>query len=305
MKRVLTAVVLIPIVLLVVLKAPLWVFAAVSGGFALVSVWEYLNLARHFFPDLPRTLTLTMATLLCILLVLELFRGSHGSANGIAASIIFAILFLLPLLLLIAHLRVHDLKDFLPGVALAALTVPYILLPFGSLVVIRSFPSGWFFILWLFFMVWSGDIFAYYVGKNFGKRLIAPQVSPKKTWEGTIASVLGSAAVSWLLCFNVSAIEAWLYHTGVLRGESVFGFSRSLQAPPWWVPLVLAVIINIVAQAGDLIESAIKRGAGVKDSGSILPGHGGMLDRVDALLLAAPVAVLLFIAVLKSFATRS
>jgi phosphatidate cytidylyltransferase len=300
MKRVLTAVVLIPIVLLVVFKAQPWAFALVCGVFALVSAWEYLGLATHFVPSTPRTLTLVLSALLCASVVLTL-RPAGYMLHRIAPVGLMVVLFLYPLVLLVAQLRVKDLREFLSSTALASLTVPYVLLPFGALVAVRSLPSGWFFLVWLFFMVWAGDVFAYYVGKNFGRRLLAPQVSPKKTWEGTIASVLGSALVSWILCANVTRIEAWLYKVQVLESESLLGATPALQAPPWWVPLVLAVVINVVAQCGDLIESAIKRGAGVKDSGSILPGHGGMLDRVDALLLAAPVGVLLFIAVLNYF----
>ncbi|MEO5936942.1 MAG: phosphatidate cytidylyltransferase [Terriglobales bacterium] len=293
MKRVLTAVVLIPIVLVVVFKTPLWVFAAAVGVFALIAAWEYLNIARHLDAGVPVFLGMVQALLFSGLLTFAL--RSEDQRVAIAATAAMAVLLLLyPLLLLVAQMRLADFRSSIASSALASFVVPYVVLPFASLILIRSFNSGWFFIIWLFAMVWSGDIFAYYVGKNFGKRLIAPRVSPKKTWEGTIASVIGSATVSWLLCANVASIEAWLRNSGILVSESVFGSPATLQAPPLWVPLVLAVIINIVAQLGDLAESMLKRAANVKDSGSILPGHGGMLDRVDALLFAAPVGMLLF-----------
>ena len=125
--------------------------------------------------------------------------------------------------------------------------------------------------------MWSGDIFALYIGKNFGKRKLAPRLSPNKTWEGSLASVIGS-----VLC------GMGLYYLG--QYLTVHTTTTALHiAIPAWQMVLLAIVLNIAAQLGDLLESAIKRGAGVKDSGTLLPGHGGILDRIDALLLAAPV----------------
>jgi phosphatidate cytidylyltransferase len=112
-------------------------------------------------------------------------------------------------------------------------------------------------------ITWIGDTVAYFVGRAIGKHPLAPHLSPKKTWEGSVASFAGSMAVGAL-------------------------FSRWLSAP---VPHLLAMAAagNLAGQAGDLLESAYKRSAGVKDSGGLLPGHGGILDRIDALILAIPV----------------
>lgn len=293
MKRILTALVLIPVVLAVVFRAPLWVFAAVAGLFALVAVHEYLRIARSLDSGVPVLLGLTQATILFALLAFALRSGNQNTAISATAAIA-VILLLYPLGLLARQMMLADFRSAVVSTGLASFAVPYVVLPFACLIMVRSFPSGWFFLVWLFAMVWSGDVFAYYVGKNFGKRLIAPRVSPKKTWEGTLASVVGSAVVSWLLCANVARIELWLRASGGLPSESVLEASASLQAPPLWVPLVLAVVINLAAQLGDLAESMIKRAAAVKDSGNILPGHGGMLDRVDALLFAAPIGMLVF-----------
>jgi phosphatidate cytidylyltransferase len=110
---------------------------------------------------------------------------------------------------------------------------------------------------------WAGDTAAYFVGRAIGKYRLAPVLSPKKTWEGTIASILGALLVA-------------------------VAFSRWLSVP---FPHLLGIAAagNIAGQAGDLLESAYKRSAGVKDSGTLLPGHGGILDRIDALILAIPV----------------
>ena len=111
---------------------------------------------------------------------------------------------------------------------------------------------------------WVGDIGAYYIGRPFGKHKLAPQVSPNKSWEGSIASVF----------------------TATLLGSLYL--LRFLPNVPWWQAVALTAAANIAGQFGDLAESAMKRGARVKDSGALLPGHGGFLDRVDSTLFALP-----------------
>jgi phosphatidate cytidylyltransferase len=118
-------------------------------------------------------------------------------------------------------------------------------------------------LLFVLVITWVGDTAAYFAGRAIGKHKLAPVLSPKKTWEGTVASILGALLVAVV-------------------------FTRWLTIP---LPhlLAMAAVGNIAGQAGDLLESAYKRSAGVKDSGSLLPGHGGVLDRIDALILAIPV----------------
>jgi len=118
-------------------------------------------------------------------------------------------------------------------------------------------------LMFVLVITWVGDTAAYFVGRAIGKHPLAPVLSPKKSWEGTIASILGALLVAVV-------------------------FARWFIVP---LPhlLAMAVVGNIAGQAGDLLESAYKRSAGVKDSGSLLPGHGGVLDRIDALILAIPV----------------
>ena len=112
-------------------------------------------------------------------------------------------------------------------------------------------------------LIWAGDMLAYFVGRSLGHLPMAPALSPKKTWEGAIANVIASLLVAVL-------------------------FARWMQADTMNL-LVIAGLANVAGQMGDLIKSAYKRGAVVKDSGTLLPGHGGMLDRIDSLILAAPV----------------
>jgi phosphatidate cytidylyltransferase len=192
------------------------------------------------------------------------------------------VLTLAPSILLAAALRREDLREALPGTALSFFAVPYIGLSLLSLAALRWATAGWFFVLFTFFAVWVGDTAAYYVGRSIGKRKFAARVSPKKTWEGAIASVIGAMAIGVAFAAYAPGLERFsLPHWG------------TLSRPSWWIPALMALVINVAAQLGDLFESLIKRGADVKDSGTLLPGHGGILDRIDALLFAAPVALVL------------
>jgi len=124
------------------------------------------------------------------------------------------------------------------------------------------------------------------VGRSIGRHLMAPRISPKKTWEGAIASMIASLAVGMVLFYYATPLCTALLEWGLIqRRDGIF----TLEQPALVPVLVLTAALNVAAQLGDLVESLIKRGAGVKDSGTILPGHGGMLDRIDALLFAAPV----------------
>ena len=142
---------------------------------------------------------------------------------------------------------------------------------------LREQANGPSLVTFLLCVVWAGDIVAMYVGRTLGRHKMAPQLSPNKTWEGAAGSVIGSLLAAGGLL--------WLTEWTATRFNSAkLSFPEEV-----WYWLVLAVVINVAAQVGDLAESALKRSAGVKDSGTLLPGHGGVLDRIDALLLAAPV----------------
>jgi phosphatidate cytidylyltransferase len=153
------------------------------------------------------------------------------------------------------------------------------------LVQLREQSQGAFLVIYLMFVVWAGDIFAYFVGKAVGRHRMAPRISPGKTWEGAAASLLASVIIGTLFFSHAPDISQFLLRLHLIeQKDGIF----ALQKPPLLLTLLLSAGLNIAAQLGDLVESAIKRGAGVKDSGSLLPGHGGILDRVDALLFATP-----------------
>jgi phosphatidate cytidylyltransferase len=166
----------------------------------------------------------------------------------------------------------------------AAFAFAYIALPMASLVQLREQWQGSFFILYLLLLVWAGDIFAYFIGKSLGTHRMSPRVSPKKTWEGAVASVVASVAVGMLMAHYAVPISRALLHMHLIeQRDGVF------TEPATFPIIILSIVLNVTAQLGDLVESVIKRGAGAKDSGALLPGHGGMFDRIDALLFAAPV----------------
>jgi phosphatidate cytidylyltransferase len=142
---------------------------------------------------------------------------------------------------------------------------------------LREEANGPSLVAFLLCAVWAGDMAALYVGRAWGRHKMAPSLSPNKTWEGALGSIAGSLLVTGALLGLAHLLMAQWNRAWLSYPEDL------------WYWLGMAVIINIAAQVGDLAESALKRSAGVKDSGSLLPGHGGVLDRIDALLLAAPV----------------
>jgi phosphatidate cytidylyltransferase len=182
----------------------------------------------------------------------------------------------------------QDLRGGLASVAASIFGVLYVGATLSVLIILRSEYTRAILVVFVLFSVWAGDIAAYYVGKNFGRRKLAPIVSPNKSWEGAVASVLASIGVALLIFYYHHQLDSWFAPQGSFKFEfgnsyTPFGTVNLLHAA------VLGVVTNIAAQFGDLFESALKRGAGVKDSGTLLPGHGGILDRIDALLFAIPV----------------
>jgi phosphatidate cytidylyltransferase len=285
-KRIATAVVLIPIVLLLVLRAPISLVAIVTAAVALVTVHEFLKLTESYGVQPLRKPTYGAVALFFLLLMLNAGQEKPLLSTeifGIAAT--FAATIATFVFLAIA-MRRENLATGYPAAAASAFAFAYIALPLGMLVQLRQQWAGAFLILYLLFVVWAGDIFAYFVGRSVGRHLMAPRISPKKTWEGAAASLVASLAIGGALFYYSASLSTTLLQWGLIqRRDGMFG----LEKPAWLPALVLTAALNIAAQLGDLVESLIKRGAGVKDSGAILPGHGGMLDRIDALLFAAPV----------------
>ncbi len=286
LKRIATAVVLIPIVLALILRAPVWVLAVVAAIVALLTILEFLKLTEsygvrpmgwptHLFTGIFfSTLAISAGGETPLLSI-----GKFLIVMAFAAAIV-------PFIFLTRAMRDEDLSSGYPAAAASVFAFTYIALPMGMLVQLRQQWAGAFYLLYLLLVVWAGDIFAYFVGKSIGRHLMSPRISPKKTWEGAIASILASVGVGWLLFHYALPLSSALLRWGLIqRRDGLFGLEQLEMGPV----ILLTIALNVAAQLGDLVESLIKRGAGVKDSGAILPGHGGMLDRIDALLFAAPV----------------
>jgi len=269
MKRVLTAIILIPLVLVLVFlpARPHWqaLFTTFTALIAVLAAWEYLGLAAQRGARPPR-IAVTVA-------ILALFAARFQWTDSDLFPVIVGILVLA---LLVYCAFASPIERVIADATNAIFCFFYTGLTLIALPELRAQHNGPSLLVLLLCAVWAGDTAALYIGRPFGRHKLAPRLSPQKTWEGSIASVIGSLLAAGLLLYIASYLARW---------NSV---ALSYADEVWWYWLILAVIINIAAQVGDLAESALKRSAGVKDSGTLLPGHGGILDRVDALLLAAP-----------------
>lgn len=285
MKRVATAIVLVPVVVFLVLRAPVLLLAIVVALVAILAAREFLNLATHYNVVPANAVTYGYIALLFAFLGIGLGSKPLDATylvgiTGMAAATLSGFVFLC------LGMTRRELSSTYPAAAASAFAFTYVALPLAMVVHLRQQWAGSFLVLYLFVVVWSGDTFAYYAGRTFGRHKLAPRISPGKTWEGSFASFLGSSAVGAYFFVHAYPVSYFFFQHGLVSAEHAY---LATQPPAWSTALVLSGATNIAAQLGDLVESLIKRGAGVKDSGSLLPGHGGMLDRIDALLFAAPV----------------
>ena len=285
-KRIATAVILIPLVLLLVLKAPLYTLALVAGAIALLAIAEFLKLVTHYgVQPLGQATYVFVALFFVFVIVASTNRTPLVETTAILYGLALAAA-LAPFVFLTVAMGRADLSSGYPAAAASTFAFAYIAIPMALLVAIRQQSAGAIWTIYLLLAVWAGDIFAYFVGKSLGRHRMSPRISPNKTWEGAVASILASVIVGTLWFQHAPGISADLLRLGLIeRRDGMFG----LQQPQLWPIILLSAAVNIAAQLGDLVESLIKRGAGVKDSGTILPGHGGMLDRIDAMLFAVPV----------------
>jgi phosphatidate cytidylyltransferase len=272
--RVLTALVLIPIVLAIVLLTPTW---AVAIAVALVTIQilrEYFALGDAIGHRAYRLWTMFCAVCLVITqwrdmsvqshLSNVLTRTSHGYflfTDSPTMSLFSSFVLGLAILTLFTG---RPLVESLPSAGISASALLLVAFTFYLSGRLNRIPTyGPRLLLFALAVTWAADTAAYFVGRAIGKHPLAPHISPKKTWEGSIGGIIGSLLIAW-------AAHHWL---------------------PIPIPhlLAMATLGNIAGQMGDLLESAYKRSAGVKDSGSVLPGHGGVLDRIDAQILCIPV----------------
>jgi phosphatidate cytidylyltransferase len=269
MKRILTALVLIPLVLVLVFLGKPWMVTLATAGLAALAAWEYLGLTERSGAKPPRIAVLVA--------IVALFAGKLLTDYFSYPDETAATLGVLSLGLLVYCVFFSPIERVMSDAAVSIFCLVYVGLTLLAVPALREQANGPSLVTFLLCVVWAGDIVAMYVGRTLGRHKMAPQLSPNKTWEGAAGSVIGSLLAAGGLL--------WLTEWTATRFNSAkLSFPEEV-----WYWLVLAVVINVAAQVGDLAESALKRSAGVKDSGTLLPGHGGVLDRIDALLLAAPV----------------
>lgn len=271
MKRILTATVLILAVFGLIFFGQLWMITLAAAIVAELAAYEYLKLAAvgaetHGAHLRIPVWWMAIATAIAFVVTLPNFPVDAQ----------LPVLSALTLILFAWNGFRAPLIQVLPDTAQGLFGLLWIVYPLTLVPLLWKQEDGPALVLFLMVCVWSGDIAALYIGKAFGKHKLAPRLSPGKTWEGSIASILGSLAAAGLVI--------WIGDVLTARGNLILHITE-----PIWQTLTLAAVLNVAAQLGDLLESAVKRGAGVKDSGTMLPGHGGILDRIDALLVAAPV----------------
>ena len=271
-QRILTALVLLAILLPALLASQAWPFAVLTMVAMAVAGWEWARLNG------AGALAVPLGAVLAAACALALYAGWATAAPRLAWWLAFAIWVLGGTWVLRAGVagwpRVPQLVRW--AIGLVALFT-------GWLALANAKAIGLNFILSVFFLVWSADVFAYFGGRALGKRKLAPAISPGKSWAGVWSGMIGAllVAVAWL------AIDA----AGALGTESFY----SMTANRFGLAGMALIVVFLVAMSvvGDLFESLVKRSAGAKDSSGLLPGHGGVLDRVDALLPTLPLAMML------------
>lgn len=275
LKRVLTAAILIPAVVATVWYAPASVVTVAATMVALLALLEFFALGEHAGLRGYRVWTGFCAIAIFFTQWLTSIQQTRELAGGLRLTRIpeAAEAFSIELILIVFVVGAtgiilfgrQSVEESLGGLSVSSAALIFLVLPLSAVVRLDGVgPSGRKLLLFTLVLVWVGDTAAYFVGRAVGRWRMAPKLSPKKTWEGAIANLVGSVLVAVVA-------QRWITEVPV----------RHL--------IAMAALANIAGQAGDLLESAYKRSAGMKDSGTLLPGHGGMLDRIDALVLAAPV----------------
>ena len=251
-------------------EAMIFLFALVTG----LTVWEYTGIVNNLE-------NLAVNRFLSTVAAVYFFLAMAGFCSGIVPSAVF-----IPYLLTVVYMFISELYTKAPNPinnwAYTMLSQMYIALPFSMINVLAFRGAGdaviynYLLPLSIFIFLWTNDTGAYLSGSLFGKHKLFPRVSPGKSWEGSIGG--------GILVLAVAAFLGWYENSGIHEGAVELAMSI-----PQWMGLGLVVVF--FGTWGDLVESLFKRTIGIKDSGNILPGHGGMLDRFDSSLMAIPAAV--------------
>jgi len=250
-QRVLSALILIPLIFVVVwFGGPAYsLLVAATAAAAALEFYGLMGLSRRH--------PLTLFGLICVLLFILV---SHFEGDYTAPLLTFVAVFSLIWLLFRS-----SVKDAAVNWAWSLAGIIYIGWMLSHLIPLRGLEAGRDWVLFTIFATFAADTAAFFIGRAWGRHPLAPAISPKKTWEGAIGGFAGAIASAFILAALLPGI------------------------PVYWHIVVLGVLIGVFAQLGDLSESMLKRSVGVKDSGSLIPGHGGLLDRLDSLLFTVVV----------------
>lgn len=264
--REITAAIASPLVIWLIGWSHEYVFDAVIAIVAVLALIEFVNLGKHKGYDIPLALCIVIVVIIVAAFILEQLSVELG---------VFAALLLIPASYVFSR---KPLEDSLPSSAVAVLATTYVGMLTGSLIRLRNdFPEGWKLVFFLLLVVWLGDSGAYYFGKSFGKRKLSPRISPKKTIEGLVGGMVTSVIAAIVIHFTF--FQNFPLHHAILAG----------------------VLLSFAGVVGDLAESMWKRSADVKDSGTLLPGHGGFLDRFDSILFTAPILYCYWTLIVRGF----
>ncbi len=268
LKRWLTGIIALPTLIYIIGFSPRWVFYSLLFLVSLVALTECYRMSAS---DLPRSVRWCG-----YLFSLALFLSIYTGKIFLLLPSVIALLAFVPMTLFV--LLPHSPGPRSAGDIGKGLLGPiYVCLPLAMLMIIDRCPQG---NIWIFFLLavsFASDTGAFYCGRLFGKHKLHEAISPRKTWEGAIGGIVSSVVVAlWF---------PWLLRTLHFRQVNP-------EVNPGFLAFVVA--LSITGQIGDLAESMLKRSHGVKDSGSILPGHGGILDRIDGLLFAIPIFYIYF-----------
>jgi len=266
MKRELTALVAAPLAIWMIGWANPYVFDAAMALVAALALYEFLDLGRHKGYHLPIPLCIVVMLFIIAAFILEPISVEMG---------VFVTLLVIPGWYVISG---GNLEQALPSSAIAVLATLYVGMLGGSLIRLHDdFADGWKLVFFLLLVVWLGDSGAYYFGRTFGRHKLSPRISPKKTVEGLIGGVISAVATAVIIHFT---------------------FFRNF---PLLHVIIAGVILSLAGVIGDLAESMWKRSADVKDSGTLLPGHGGFLDRFDSIFYTTPILYVYWFLIIHDF----
>ncbi|MBP3681795.1 MAG: phosphatidate cytidylyltransferase [Rikenellaceae bacterium] len=258
------------VMLVVMLTAMLWStwsFAALLVAITAGVTWEHLRLSEHCGAQPQKVMAMGIALLVVAPFAL-LFDSEHAITEGV--SLMFGMMFVVMIaMLMVLFVELFRQRETpIQNVGATILPALQVALPIAMLALLPALGEGYnaWRVVAFFSIIWANDVFAFLVGITLGRHRLCERISPKKSWEGFIGGIVAAMGVALLAAHLLDEDMAIWAGMGILTA--------------------------LAAVAGDLVESMFKRAAGVKDSGAIMPGHGGWFDRFDAVLMAAPVAVI-------------